>query len=126
MPTVLLYNLTGIKAAQLQLLCRGQKLLLRSVLPGEYQIPLGALVGRPTPLTKKGEGTVAEEMMVLVDLSEMELDRFLQAYRESGIAPVSLKAVLTPHNQGWDSVALYRELIREREEFLRKRMEKSR
>ncbi len=122
MATILLYHITGIKEAQLRLLCGGQKISIRPVLDNELHTPLGALAGRPTPLTQKGEGTFTDEMLVLVDFTEAALDRFLQTYRESGIAPVSLKAVLTPHNQGWDSVALYRELVREREEFLRKRM----
>lgn len=123
MATILLYHITGIKEAQIRLLCGGQKISLRPVLDSELHTPLGALVGRPTPLTQKGDGTTfSEEMLVLVDFAESALDQFLQTYRESGIAPVSLKAVMTPHNQGWDSVALYLELVREREEFLHKRM----
>ena len=122
MATILLYHITGIKEAQIRLLSGGQRISVRPVLDSELHIPLGALAGRPTPLTQKGEGTFTEEMLVLVDFAEVALDQFLQTYRQSGIAPVSLKAVLTPHNQGWDSVALYRELVRERDEFLRKRI----
>ena len=122
MASILLYHITGIKEAQIRLLCGGQKISLRTVQDSELHIPLGSLAGRPVPLTQKGEGTFTEEMLVLVDFTDSELDRFLGTYRESGIAPVSLKAVLTAHNQGWDSVALYRELVRERDEFLKKRM----
>lgn len=122
MATILLYHITGIKEAQIRLLCGGQKISLRPVQDSELHIPLGSLAGRPVPLTQKGEGTFTEEMLVLVDFTDSALDRFLKTYRESGIAPVSLKAVLTAHNQGWDSVALYRELVRERDEFLQKRM----
>ena len=40
---------------------------------------------------------------------------FLQGLRRAGVRPGGLKAVLTPTNAQWDSLALYTELCRERE-----------
>lgn len=41
------------------------------------------------------------------------LDVFLAAYKKAGIAPISLKAVRTEHNDKWSLYALCEELRRE-------------
>ena len=39
----------------------------------------------------------------------------LAALARAGAGPDCLKAVLTPHNRGWNALRLYGELIRERQ-----------
>ena len=56
-----------------------------------------------------------DEMLVLCDCPGRLLDLLLQSFRRHKVAPVRLKAVLTPTNRGWDSTALHAELCRERE-----------
>lgn len=53
------------------------------------------------------------EILVFVAFSEEKLDLFLRAYRQAGIAPIPLKAVLTPHNCSWSVYELTQELMRE-------------
>jgi len=56
-----------------------------------------------------------DEMLLIVNCPGPLLDLFLQAFRRQKLAPVRLKAVLTPTNREWDSVALHAELCRERQ-----------
>ena len=80
-----------------------------------YGQPLGELAaGRQPETPYAGEG-FDDEMMVLSDCPGRLLDLLLQSFRRNKVAPVHLKAVLTPTNREWDSVALHAELCRERE-----------
>ena len=51
-------------------------------------------------------------MVVLCGLEDC-IDALLLALRQAGIGLDCLKAVLTPHNRGWNAVKLYGELRRE-------------
>ena len=44
---------------------------------------------------------LAGEMLVLSGLDDRGIDAFLAAWKEQGLQPVSLKAVLTPNNIRW-------------------------
>lgn len=52
--------------------------------------------------------------MVLCGL-EGQVLALLPALARAGAGPDCLKAVLTPHNRGWNALRLYGELIRERQ-----------
>ena len=54
-----------------------------------------------------------EEMMVMNHFSEKQMDNFLAFFRENNLPSVSLKAVLTPVTQHWNSLQLYEELSKE-------------
>ena len=54
-----------------------------------------------------------EEMMVMNNFSEKQMDNFLAFFRENNLPSVSLKAVLTPVTQHWNSLQLYEELSKE-------------
>ena len=41
------------------------------------------------------------ELLVFVGMPDVQLDRFLDAYKAAGIEPVALKAVATLHNGNW-------------------------
>ena len=58
--------------------------------------------------------------MVLAFFPQGLLTKLLDGIREAGIAPVALKAVLTPPNSRWDSCALRQELQKEHEYFRRR------
>lgn len=113
MATVLLYHITGLKEAQLRLMCGSMRINVRTVMESEFHLPIGVLAGRNVSGGDKLSGSFDDEMLVMADFSQDLLDRFLQSYRQSGISPVPLKSVLTEYNQTWSSVALNRELKQE-------------
>lgn len=118
-PQVLLYNLKqDIRTQKLRQYLTASGAEFRTVTAAEYLHPLGFLFGLPgferNPLFNLG-GNFSEEMMVLHNFSSEQLDSLLAFFRESRLPSVSLKAVLTPINQHWSSLALYQELVRERE-----------
>ncbi len=83
---------------------------------GDYNKPLGVLAGLDTeavPAPPYAGGTLGGRMLVLCGL-DSQLDGLLPALNKAGAGPECLKAVLTPHNRGWNAVALYGELLRER------------
>ena len=114
-PTVLLYNLDNPRGAKIRRLCL--PLGLRTVLiPKEaYGLPLGELAAGARPEAPYEGAGFDDEMLVLCDCPGRLLDLLLQSFRRHKVAPVRLKAVLTPTNRGWDSTALHAELCRERE-----------
>ena len=111
-PTVFLYNLDNPRGAKIRRLCMPLGLRTGLVSKDAYGQPLGELAQPETPYA--GEG-FDDEMMVLSDCPGRLLDLLLQSFRRNKVAPVHLKAVLTPTNREWDSVALHAELCRERE-----------
>ncbi len=115
LPLVLLYNLNNPRGARLRKLCLPLGLKTRLVAPEEYGLPLGVLVEGGTPDTPWSGEPFSDEMLVLVNCPSPLMDRFLQSFRRNKLPPVALKAVLTPTNRQWDSVALHAELLRERE-----------
>ena len=114
-PTVLLYNLDNPRGAKIRRLCL--PLGLRTVLiPKEaYGLPLGELAAGARPEAPYEGAGFDDEMLVLCDCPGRLLDLLLQSFRRNKVAPVRLKAVLTPTNRAWDSAALHAELCRERE-----------
>ncbi len=48
---------------------------------------------------------------------DSQVDALLKGLQETGLAPIPLKAVLTPFNALWDSVKLHRELTGEARRF---------
>ena len=114
-PTVLLYNLDNPRGAKIRRLCL--PLGLRTVLiPREaYGLPLGELAAGARPEAPYEGAGFDDEMLVLCDCPGRLLDLLLQSFRRNKVAPVHLKAVLTPTNRAWDSAALHAELCRERE-----------
>lgn len=120
MATVLLYHVTGLKEAQLRLVCESLRINVRSVMESELHLPIGRLVGCDVSGGDIVPSSFDGEMLVMAHFSQALLDRFLQTYRQAGIEPVPLKAILTEHNQNWSSVALYRELQKENTLMLKK------
>ena len=85
----------------------------------DYNKPLAVLAGldtAPGPMADYAGGALGGRMIVLCGL-EKQLDTLLPALSQAGAGPDCLKAVLTPHNRGWNGVMLYAELQKERRAF---------
>lgn len=61
------------------------------------------------------------EVMIFSAFSDTKLDEFLAAYRNEGLEPIGLKAIVTKHNENWTLDELIKELVRERAEILLKK-----
>lgn len=59
----------------------------------------------------------AMEMLVFSGMIPTQVDAFLAEYKENGLPPVALKAIVTPHNVSWTADALFRELMKEHIQF---------
>ena len=98
-PTVFLYNLDNPRGAKIRRLCMPLGLRTGLVSKDAYGQPLGELAaGRQPETPYAGEG-FDDEMMVLSDCPGRLLDLLLQSFRRNKVAPVHLKAVLTPTNR---------------------------
>ena len=58
------------------------------------------------------------EMMIFSGIDSAQMDTFLADYKKTGVPPVPLKAVITPHNIFWSADALFKELWKEHLRFL--------
>ncbi|HIZ23213.1 MAG TPA: DUF3783 domain-containing protein [Candidatus Blautia faecigallinarum] len=120
-PLVLLYNFQHEpRTRQIRRYLSSQGIAVSITEPAEYWQPLGFLAGLPG--FQKDEsfhlgGNFSEEMMVLCGLSPKQTDDFLQFFKTASLAPVDLKAVLTPVNRHWNSLQLREELMREHKEL---------
>ena len=114
-PTILLYNLDNPRGAKIRRMCLSLRLRTALVPRESYGLPLGALAEGAVPETPYSGDGFDDEMLLIVNCPGPLLDLFLQAFRRQKLAPVRLKAVLTPTNREWDSVALHAELCRERQ-----------
>jgi len=61
---------------------------------------------------------LAMEMLVFSGMMPQQVDAFLAEYKVIGLPPVSLKAIVTPHNVSWTADALFCELMKEHFQFL--------
>ena len=96
---------------------------IRMVEPAEFLHPLGFLFDIPGfgPCSQFNLGqNFPEEMLVMKDFSNEQLDAFLTFFQKEKLAPMTLKALLTPVNQHWNSLQLYEELKKENSSFKRK------
>lgn len=58
-----------------------------------------------------------EEMLVMFNFDEELMNNFLNYFRDNKIPSIRLKAMLTPTNANWNSIALYKELKQEHEYY---------
>ena len=115
-PAVLLYNISREKERAIRALCEKLSVAAVSVPVSRHGCTVGeALRGEGTDRAAKKP--FGDEMLVL-QLPGILLDFFIQGLMREG-ADVALKAAITPTNVAWTADALYRELVRERQEFLR-------
>lgn len=115
-PTLYLYQVEGAKRQQIERLAATIDIKVCHVMPCDYLQPLGALLGLPgfdrLPM-RYGGPLLPDEMMVFSGFDDTLLSRFLSSYRQTNIAPIPLKAGVTPNNLFWDTLQLHRELAEE-------------
>lgn len=121
---ILCYNLEGTeKGKKLEAIFRLLGCSVRHVQKQELLKPVGALAGvceDDSPgLPYLGNG-FPEEMLILHMAGEEILDIALQMMRKEQAA-VALKAILTPYNMQWNSIALHEEILKEHEMMAGKR-----
>lgn len=114
--TVLCYNLKGTKKGkQIGMIFGFLGYKVRHVEPAEYLVPIGILAGidksEPEMGEYAGEG-FAEEMLVMNAATEEMLDKALFLMKKEKVQ-VGLKAVITPANSEWTSLALHDEIWKE-------------
>ena len=129
---ILLFHVNILKQNQIAMLAREMGLELAAVAPEDYGRVIGVLAGtikQNGPVKKtagkmltgnasaertSGNHDFSDEMMVFCGISSEQLDAFLLKYRQAGISPIALKAVLTPFNAMWTPGMLCAELKKER------------
>ncbi len=111
-PTILTYNL-GAKQFQMELLCANLGVKIHNVKVEEQCFVLESIMENSTPQPTAEHTIFADEMLVFCHFSDELLEQFLQMMRNIGIEKITLKAVLTPTNIKWNSVALHHELNNE-------------
>ena len=122
--TVLCFQLSKEKEQAVGIVCRKLGIRQRKVTGGEYNQKLGYLAGIDGFNKEPGasvKGALSGEMLVFSGIDSDGVDAFLAAYKETGAAPIGLKAILTPHNVFWSVEQLYQELMKEHVLFQGKR-----
>ena len=117
---LLCYNLAPEKAQKIRLAAMRLKIRVRSVAKEEYGQTLAALCGMEemTDAAYGGAG-FEDEMLVMANFPAAMMNTFLGLFRRMGIAPVALKAILTPTNAQWDSEKLHAEIASEHEAMMK-------
>lgn len=111
---ILLFHIGKEKNEKIKSLCQSLHIQTITVPKARYNDALGTLlnIGNFNFESLPAE-EFAMEMMVFSGLTSEDLDVFLQSYKDAGIAPVPLKAIVTPTNVFWSAARLYKELMRE-------------
>ena len=117
MSEVLLYNITGKKAAGIKLLCSQMGIAYRAIAPEDYGKPIGVLLGLSDDARVQEDAAFSDEMLYLIELGGM-FNIFLAMLKKRDLT-VPLKAVMTEMNLGFTSCELCRELNAEREAIQR-------
>lgn len=116
-PTVLAMNVQPEKLGKLRFLCLRLGIQIRIVEQRAFGCSVGDLVaGNAEPVRGKW-APFADEMLVMAGFRPGMLDAFLGGLREMGIAPISLKAMLTETNAAWTLERLHAALKEEHQQM---------
>lgn len=116
MPKQLFYiNLTEEQITALKSVVGKLSIELRKIRSRDEHNSVGSIIGIQGFAEKPKEDLKASagSMILFSQFSDSDLDAFLAAYRETGAAPISCKAVITLHNLNWSLTRLYAELSQE-------------
>lgn len=118
-PVLICYNLSGEKMQKIRLAAMRLKIRVRPVEEDEYAQTVAALCGleEKTDAAYVGAG-FEDEMLVMANFPAGMMNAFLGLFRRMGIAPVALKAMLTPTNAAWDSEKLHAEIAGEHQAMM--------
>ena len=106
-PLILAIHMEPSRLMRLAFTAAALKIRVLPVDQTSWGQPLSALCGLMPLRSTSSSVQVGEEMLVMAFLDDTQLDLLLQALRDSGLAPIRLKAVLTPVNQNWNCGQLY-------------------
>lgn len=115
-PLILYHIPNAAKAQQVLALCKDLRFRAKPLTASDAGRTVGTLAGLPGAAAntqKAPAGYKLPELLILSGLEGAALEFFLAAWKKAGIAPVPLKAILTPHNANWQLYALAEELQRE-------------
>lgn len=117
---VLYYVQDEKKKIQLEVLCMGMALRTKQLRASDLNEQVGALAGlkgmRPIDIGAAEKAPVIfciPEVIIFSGVSGKALDEFLLSYKNAGLTPTKLKAVITPKNVEWTLYHLIRELAEE-------------
>lgn len=117
-PTCLMYNLAGERLRRISLLARRFKIQLVMVQPADYGQPIGTVLGLQERVADAPERPpFDDEMMVMAGFKGPLGASFLNGFRQQGLQPIRLKAMLTETNSQWDAYQLHSELSEEHAYF---------
>lgn len=110
-PSVLLYNFKdSVRNRKITLALMPLGLRLKKVEKENYNQPIGYIAGvkgiESLNETYMGE-ELEDEMLIMVGMTNAQIDGLIMAFRKNGIKKVNCKAVLTETNQYWDALTLY-------------------
>ncbi|MBR6707810.1 MAG: DUF3783 domain-containing protein [Clostridia bacterium] len=111
-PVLILFNFSPARAAAVSSCARDCGFEVRIAASSEHRVPLSSISG-PTPADALSRPAFTDEMLVFAASDRERVFAFLERMKAGGIAPVALKAVLTPYNILWTPEELHRELKKE-------------
>ncbi len=125
-PLILYYMKDTKKERLFRQFCRKQGCRVRALGAGDMDREVGYLAGiSPVAASRAHEKAPKDfpalEVLIFSGLSMDRLEAFLDAYKQAGVPPVGLKAVLTEHNLHWTVYELTTELMKERMAMLMNR-----
>ena len=116
-PTVLAMNIQPEKLGKLRFLCLRLGIRVTVVEQRAFGCAVGDLAaGSAAPVRGKW-APFGDEMLVMASFRPGMLDAFLGGFREMGLAPIPLKAMLTETNAGWSVERLHAALREEHEQM---------
>ena len=111
MAKLLAFSVPADRLFRLSMLCASIGAEFEPVPPERCGETLGALAAGSGGA--RGAKPLPEEMLVMAGFPDAMIDALLDGWRKAGLAPVRLKAVLTPTNAAWTPARLQAELLRE-------------
>lgn len=115
-PLILFHIPDAAKAGRALTLCKDLHFRTKSLTQADAGRTIGALAGTPGAASNTQKAPVGyklPEILIFSGLEDGTLDFFLAAWKNAGIAPIPLKAIVTPHNTNWRLYALTEELQKE-------------
>lgn len=113
---VLLYNMKPERLKTIKFVLLRMGVRMKNITRELYSQPIGYLTGikgiDKLEEEYKGDG-FQDEMLVLKGFSNLRIDELLRQLKKGNIEKIQLKAVVTEHNQFWNSIQLYEEIKKE-------------
>ena len=118
---ILLFKMNNDRQRSIEGLCRSLSIKTIYIKQASYLQNMGYLAGISgfsKNSTIYSGSDFDKEMLVFSGMDSDLTDRFLAAFRQAGLPPVDLKAVITPTNIFWTPIKLYEELMKEHKSII--------